>query len=103
MSVKIINTFKNDFDTLILPVNKDGKFDYRFMWLDFKNIAGEQTTWDNPDYVFNQLYDTLYHFIESKDIIDNEEFKDICINIPIDDFKLVFDMLEFGIKLGFKP
>ena len=26
MSVKIINTFKNDFDTLILPVNKDGKF-----------------------------------------------------------------------------
>ena len=27
MSVKIINTFKNDFDTLILPVNKDGKFE----------------------------------------------------------------------------
>ena len=27
MSVKIVNIFKNDFDTLILPVSKDGKFE----------------------------------------------------------------------------
>ena len=52
--------------------------------------------------MFNQLYDTLYHFNESKEIIDKEDFKDICEDILIEDFKQVFQLLEFGIKLGFK-
>jgi len=95
----IIKSLNEKYELGIL-LNEDGSKDYNFVWLTLNNK--EKSSWDNPDYLFNQLYDTLYHFIESKEIIDKEDFKDICEDIPVEEFKQVFQLLEFGIKLGFK-
>jgi hypothetical protein len=97
----IIKSLDEKYELGIL-LNEDGSKDYNFVWLALNLNNDKLTIWDNPNYLFNQLYDTLYHFNESKEIIDKEDFKDICEDILIEDFKQVFQLLEFGIKLGFK-
>jgi len=95
-----IESYTENYSLCIL-LNEDGTRVYDFCWITL-NRTENKDSWDNPFYIWNDLYDTLYHWLKDKEIIDKELFSDIVRDIPIQDFEEVFDLLEFGIKLGFK-
>lgn len=77
---------------------------YYFPSLEFQNVQDTEypsfkESWDNPYYLLNTLYDTLQEYLEVGD--ETLEFHNIVKIIPVEDFQVVFDILNQGIKMGF--
>lgn len=72
------------------------KFDVEAHCINKKEIFN----WDSIDYIWKNLYLTVKSFIVDKKV--TIDFEEIIQDIPVEDFKYVYELLEFGIKLGFR-
>jgi hypothetical protein len=77
-------------------IDYEGKIKTDWCWLELP----KSNVWDNTDFLWDQLYNTLKSYVNDKKI--TIDFEDIIEDIPVKDFELLLSMLDFGIKLGFK-
>jgi folate-binding Fe-S cluster repair protein YgfZ len=76
-------------------IDSEGEIKTDWCWLELP----EKEVWDNPDFLWDQLYNTLKSYVVDKKV--TIDFEDIIQDIPVEDFELILNMLDFGIKLGF--
>jgi hypothetical protein len=69
--------------------------------LDITYIGGRPLEYiDNPTYIFETLYPILKLWCTEKKVEDGEEFGEIAKIIDIQDFELIFNMLNRSIELN---
>ena len=101
-----VTTIDCDKYSLTVLMNKDGSICHQMCWLTkfddeaCKITKKEVFTWDSIDYIWKELYVTVKSFIVDKQV--TIDFEEIMQDIPVEDFKYIYELLEFGIKLGFK-
>ena len=82
--------------------SKDGK--YKLYLIEQENkplpiLDIGNTSWDSGDYIKNNLYNTLKQYLIYKKITD--DFVEILKDISLDEFRIVFEVLNKGKELGF--
>ena len=86
--------------SLCCLIDEKGKYVTDMCWLELHNTKNGFNCWDNSDFIWKELYNTVKSYIVDKQV--TIDFEDIMQDIPVEDFKYVYELLEFGIKLGFR-
>lgn len=60
-----------------------------------------QDYWDAEEYLLETLFPILKMYTQDKKIENVREFQWIIKHIPVEDFQLVYDILQCGIEEGF--
>ena len=85
--------------TLSCLMDEDGNLKTDWCFLELPKTV-KVRCWDSTDFLWDQLYKTVKSYTINKQI--TIDFEDIIQDIPVEDFKVIYELLEFGIKLGFK-
>jgi predicted ribosome-associated RNA-binding protein Tma20 len=74
---------------------------YEMPSLEIISSNGQEVFWDSNTYLFVTLYGLIKLWVTEKKVEDGEEFSEVVKIIPLDDWPVIYELLEQGLKLGF--
>jgi hypothetical protein len=81
-------------------LNEDGS--YSMCSFEFTDKDGKEAFWDNPSWIYgDKFYKVIKLWIEENKVLNGEAFSEILEYIPLKDFEIIYEMLEYGKKLKF--